>query len=414
MTAPNHIPNEDQLRRAYLGIEAETGVLVPPTFRVYGDFQLNRARPLADVNEYAGDFFPDRTAVRGAVVVDGTFSGPLAFEDLAIYPRLGLEAAPAGVSDGQTTPGYLYEYQPDATSVTRDTASGELGFPGLPFTATGIHWQELTISADMDDAEASWRWSSPILALTKNLKDDLVASATASSATSTTITVTAAGWTVDAFIGAYLETTGGTGVGQIREVTDNTADTITVSPAFVTTPDATTTFRVSGRFTPGIPDRTRETIDAPGTDVFIDDHATGTIGTTNENARVISWSVTVALNTAGKRFMSDVDGFSRFGKGGTRVTGQLVMEFDSRDEYDAWVAEEPQIIRFAQTGSTIDSGAATTKEARIDVFKAEWDSPTFGTRENNVTVSLPFRGYLDETEAVPIEIAAKTTQATLP
>lgn len=68
---------------------------------------------------------------------------------------------------------------------------------------------------------------------------------TATSATASTITATGAGRTIDADIGYYIVIVNGTGRGQVREITDNTADTWTVDEDWETTPDATSDFIVA-------------------------------------------------------------------------------------------------------------------------------------------------------------------------
>jgi len=68
-------------------------------------------------------------------------------------------------------------------------------------------------------------------------------SGTAASATSTTITETSAGWTADAYIDEYVWVYEGVGVGQVRLITDNDTDTLTVS-AWTTNPDNTSKFRI--------------------------------------------------------------------------------------------------------------------------------------------------------------------------
>lgn len=67
---------------------------------------------------------------------------------------------------------------------------------------------------------------------------------TATSATATTITDTGKPWETDQYVGYIAWVYGGTGSGQYREITTNTADTLTVSPAFDTTPDNTSTYRI--------------------------------------------------------------------------------------------------------------------------------------------------------------------------
>lgn len=62
---------------------------------------------------------------------------------------------------------------------------------------------------------------------------------------STTIGDSGETYTPGAFVGLVVELTGGTGSGQTRMIISNTATTFTVAPAFSTTPDATTDYRVS-------------------------------------------------------------------------------------------------------------------------------------------------------------------------
>jgi hypothetical protein len=66
----------------------------------------------------------------------------------------------------------------------------------------------------------------------------------ATSATSLTIVDNTKSWTPDAFIGKFVVVVGGTGIGQVRKITDNDATTITIGYAWFTTPDGTTTFRI--------------------------------------------------------------------------------------------------------------------------------------------------------------------------
>ena len=44
----------------------------------------------------------------------------------------------------------------------------------------------------------------------------------------------------------FITITGGTGAGQIRRITSNTATIISVSPDWTTTPDSTSTFKIGG------------------------------------------------------------------------------------------------------------------------------------------------------------------------
>lgn len=411
-TAVNAIANERQLSRNYWGTEVRLGVPVTPTYRMYGDLRVNRARPLADRQEFAGTYFKDYTPVRGGVVIDGTYAQTLTYEDLPILLRYSVQGGVTGTSDGATTPGYTYVQKPTASRKDIDYATVEGGFPGMPWVATGLHLPEFTISADIDDTEAAWKWSGSAMALTKDL--DAVTSGVATAGTTTTITKAAAGWVVNEFAGGFVEMTGGAttaNVGQKREILSNTATVLTVAGVFPSAVANTDTFVISGTFTAGITDRTRETIEAPDTSVYID---TGTIGTTEITGRIISWSVNYNINASGKRFMDNPSGFSRFGHGATVVTGQIRVEGDERDEYDAWTADTAQKIRFQQTGTVIDTGTSTHKLARIDVHNVQYDTLTDDDRDNNVTYTIGFRGFVDATAGVPITFTTKNALSALP
>ncbi len=68
------------------------------------------------------------------------------------------------------------------------------------------------------------------------MKHKTITVSAATAATSTTITDTGESWIPNEFVGQIVEITGGTGVGQTRRVISNTVDTLTVSPAWSTTP----------------------------------------------------------------------------------------------------------------------------------------------------------------------------------
>ena len=71
------------------------------------------------------------------------------------------------------------------------------------------------------------------------------ATGTATSATATTLTQTGKTWTASQWINSQVRITGGTGAGQIRTITANTADTLTVA-TWTTTPDATSVYAIEG------------------------------------------------------------------------------------------------------------------------------------------------------------------------
>jgi hypothetical protein len=71
------------------------------------------------------------------------------------------------------------------------------------------------------------------------------ATGTATSATGTTIVQTGKTWTASQWINSQVRITGGTGAGQIRTITANTADTLTVA-TWTINPDATSTYVIEG------------------------------------------------------------------------------------------------------------------------------------------------------------------------
>ena len=70
---------------------------------------------------------------------------------------------------------------------------------------------------------------------------------TASAGGESNLDVSGTPFTDDAFIGKVLVLTGGAGAGQTRYITDNTTSRILVGQAFVTNPNATTTFAICDR-----------------------------------------------------------------------------------------------------------------------------------------------------------------------
>jgi hypothetical protein len=60
--------------------------------------------------------------------------------------------------------------------------------------------------------------------------------------TSTTLNDTTQSWTTDEWSGKCVIITGGTGSGQFRSISSNTSTALTISDAWVTTPDATSEY----------------------------------------------------------------------------------------------------------------------------------------------------------------------------
>jgi len=94
-----------------------------------------------------------------------------------------------------------------------------------------------------------WRFASLWVEL---VLDEEADSGTSTDDINTTLKLydTGQAWTPDAYNGYYLWITGGTGVNQIRLIADTAATYLTVSVAFTTTPDSTSTYEIWQNYPP--------------------------------------------------------------------------------------------------------------------------------------------------------------------
>jgi len=125
------------------------------------------------------------------------------------------------------------------------------------YPASGAPVSDTDIEANILEAQAEVE----AIANTKflNIED----SGTATDGGNTTMTDSGGGWTVDQWNDYYaLHIYSGTGSGQVRTITDNTATVITVDEAWGTNPDNTSKYRI-------LPNtRIEETIDGTGIDTM--------------------------------------------------------------------------------------------------------------------------------------------------
>lgn len=412
-SASNAVPNEDELKILNVGTEAIRGTSVTPTFGLYGTFTPTIDRPLVDDPEYNGTYMGDIDPSYGPTTVSATYAQSLTYEDLAILSRYLIKGNPTISSDAGTPPaGTISALKPTLVRDDLDTFSFEYGVPGEPFAGTMGAVDEWTISADIDDAKASWQLSANLFC--KDYAPKATTTGAATGGSTTTVVKTAAGWTVNAFAGGYVTMTSGAASGQVREIASNDATTLTVVNAFTAAVAAADTFSISGMFTSGIAGRTRNRIAAPGTLVYLD-LASGTIGTTQLANKVISWSVTEQKNLAGKRFMENVSGFSNIlGRGRVKITGQLRVEFNSLAEYTYWVNKTELQMRIKQTGPVLNA-VPTSALAQIDITRLVFDKPTDDVRGNNLTKTMSFTGFYDKTaSAAPLALTVKSLVTSLP
>jgi hypothetical protein len=112
---------------------------------------------------------------------------------------------------------------------------------GAPLTVTTVIANKsftAAVATGASQATGSILW--------KFIHNDIVTAAddtgTATSSTASVLTDSGASWTPDAYIEGLIEITGGTGSGQLRDISDNDGTTITVSKDFTVTPDGTSTY----------------------------------------------------------------------------------------------------------------------------------------------------------------------------
>lgn len=407
-----NVPNEAALKTVLIGTETTPGTAVTPTGRLLLDFTGSPGIGDVRANEDATGSY-DRTATvrRSRADASGTLGGPLTYQELAILPKYALKGGVAGVSDSESTPGYTYTYSPSASADDIDTATVQFGVDGLPWVATGVRFDEINISGDATAQDDQWQvGGTPFIREVARLEDgDLEGTVTVAS-TDTVITVTDGAMTIDEHIGKYFFMDYGSHIGEVRQITDNDATTITLESALSSTPSGGEAFYVSAAF-PTIADADYDPITMEGTNVYLDTYNSGasTLGTTLISDRVLSFNVTQRLNLAYKYRASGVIG--RLGRGAREVTGQLRLEFDRWDEYVNLVNNTELSLRIEKTGPVIDSGAGTNHLARIDIERAVFAGWSDDVDTNNMTVTLAFRALQES----PIwQITAKTNLAATP
>lgn len=125
-----------------------------------------------------------------------------------------------------------------ATNTTTNTATGTFRYYDV---ATNT-WN----SASVTGLPTTWGTDARLVATPSITNADAFVSGTATSATSTTLVNSGKTWTTNNWANYQVRITGGTGAGQFRTIASNTATTLTVSAAWTTTPDSTSTYVIEG------------------------------------------------------------------------------------------------------------------------------------------------------------------------
>lgn len=399
------VANEVASKKTLAYREVVYGVPGTPTGRWMGDLAITKTADLADREEMTGGYDRMVSPRQQPAVFAGTYAEDLSFENFPQHLQYWIKGGVTGVTDGETTPGYLHTYRPTFGRDDIASASLQYGVDGLGNLSTGVRHDDGTISIDVDDTDGVWKFSSSLFVRSKEILPTVL-TGVATSGTANSLTMTGAGWTIDALIGRFINLDPNH-AGQVYEIVDNTATVITWAETASPAPTTGTEFIIEAAFTSGIGVPDNEYIPTYGTQVFIDPLG-GTIGDTEVMDRIISLNVQTTNNRAPKRFLNNSKNevSKKTGRAGRRIMGQLRVEFDRFDETRKWEALEGFKLRVYQEGSVIDATDPTFKFAQIDLNECYFATPTEDARENNMTQTIGFWAYLPTSDPI-LEIQVK-------
>lgn len=401
-------PNEAALKGVMIATETTPGTFITPTRRLSMDMTATPGVGAIIASQDATGSY-DRTSKvrRSFATASGNIGGgAVSFQELAMLSKYAIKGGVTGVTDGQSPPGFTYTFNPTASADDINTFSALFGVDGLPWEATGVRINEFNIAGNAVGSDDFWTASGTLFL--KDAKRYEGFEGVATGGTTSTITMTGAGWTIDEHKGAYVFHDYGTGIGEIRQVLSNTATELTLETALGSTAGAGDRFYISGVF-PTLADPEYDTITMEGTKVFLDvyNSSSSTLGTTNVSDRVLSFNVTQSLNLANKRRASGIIG--RVGRGAREITGTIQFEYDRWDEYAKWITDQEISIRIEKAGPAING--TNGHLAQINIERAVFDQWTEATDQNNMTVNLTFRA-LQSTNTW--QTVVRTDLATLP
>ena len=389
--AIHYVPNEVDLKGAMIAPEANAGVFATPTKRLNLDLMVSPGiGALKRSQDATGGYDRSATPRRDFADPSGTIGGAATFQELAIMLRYGVKGGLTAVSDGNTIPAYPYSAAPSFNSDDIDTFSALLGVDGLPWQATGIRLDEFNIGGDATSADNQWTiGGTPFLKEAKRFEGF---EGVSTGLTTTTLTMTGAGWTTNQHQGAYVFLDYGSGNGLVRQIASNTSTVLTFESAIPSPGSTTVPFYISGVF-PSLAQTDYDIIEMEGTKFFLDVYnpSSSTIGTTEVSDRALSFNVTQTLNLANKRRASGI--IARKGRGAREITGTLRFEYDRWDEYAKWIANRELSLRIEKTGPIINASPQTNHRARIDIERIVFDAWTEDADNNNMTTSLTFLAY---------------------
>jgi hypothetical protein len=405
MAGATKIPNDMANRLCYVGIQTDPLVPVAPDFRLNMQPDITTNYPLLEDPDITGTFMDFENAAHGMPVHAGTMGGTLSFENLPSVNRLGLGG---GSSPSiSAAPAYTYDQVPIITRDEYDPATIQYNHQGDVWQAHGVRLGQYNIEANVGDPSAFWRLGSTL----SILRNDQLAftEAVATGGDASEVTMTGAGWDVDAFEGAWIFPNADTNKPGARQITGNTEDTVTVSAPFDETPQAGDIFLIAGLPASGLPALAEHKIQASGTRLFIDPGGTP-LGTTQIRKRFISFNVELNWNLDAKIFGEDEDGPSGvYGHGVFTVTAQIQLEADRPDEWRQLKRLDEIGIRIEKLGPEIAPGVRSM--ARIDLPRGVWTERTKNTRNNNLTQTLAWKSKVN---VPPVRFVTRNGLAILP
>lgn len=406
--APNKIPNDNSSRQFFAGVQTAQGTAATVSHRLNGRPRFNGLPPVTYDETATGTRFTMVEPTLGIPANDGSLEQSIAasYERLPSWLRMICNGG--STPSGGAGPDYTYTHALSPLDDNVDLETWIHGVPGMYERETDVRLTKLNIAADITGSDTYWQLTPDLMCGKWELL--MAFEGVATGGTSSTITMTSAGWTASAFVGAWVYPHGDDNRTGAYRINANTTTMLTIDGAFGTTPTAGDKFLISFLPPAGIPALVEEKIKAGGTKLYIDQGATA-IGTTQILKRFRSFNVTMeAVGIDNKVFMenefdrSGVYGFDRWD-----ITGQVRLEFDRPDEIRQLLATRDLKMRIEKLGSLL--GPGVPKMARIDLLDLNWITQARDNVNSNLTQTLAFRAAAQVT---PITWSTRNGLATLP
>lgn len=149
--------NELILRKNQAGLESTRGTSVAATRKIYAVIEPSFEKPLAFFQDTSGTYSARRRKAYGRERVAFTATDLATFEDLAWWFQLAIKGGVTGVSDGNSTPGYTYTFEPTESSDDLKSMTLEFGESGNVYEADQVMVNSWTLRGDPDsDSEPAY------------------------------------------------------------------------------------------------------------------------------------------------------------------------------------------------------------------------------------------------------------------